>query len=171
MRAALAGAGRAGAASGAGSALRARAFVATARAVGDTAGARASDGVVRAAAVAGAAKGGAAGEQHDDRDQREGGTLLGRAARFQLVSLVGAVMQWTVFIAGSVALFGLLEGGDALAAYLDGADGWVERFVRRPIVDPPAIGHGVYLAQLVGIGVATGWNYLANFYWTWRGRS
>lgn len=102
------------------------------------------------------------------RDQREGGTLLGRIARFQLVSLVGALMQWTVFIAGSVALYGVFEGGPALTAYLDVPGGALERFVRHPIVDPPPIGAGVYLAQLAGIGVATGWNYLANFYWTWR---
>jgi putative flippase GtrA len=33
---------------------------------------------------------------------------------------------------------------------------------------PPEIGYGVYVSQLAGIAVATVWNYLANFFWTWR---
>lgn len=102
------------------------------------------------------------------RDQREGGTLVGRAARFQLVSLVGALVQWVVFLAGNVALLRWFEGPGAVAAYFAGDGTVFERFVQRPVLDPPDVGHGVYLAQLVGIGVATGWNFLANFYWTWR---
>ena len=35
------------------------------------------------------------------------------------------------------------------------------------ILDPPDIGYLMYLAQLVGIGAATGWNFVANLFWTW----
>lgn len=105
------------------------------------------------------------------RDQRAGSTLLGRAARFQLVSLVGALVQWVVFLAGNVALYWWLEGSAAVDVYFGGPGSFFERMVQRPILDPPDVGAGVYLAQLAGIGVATGWNFLANFYWTWRDRS
>lgn len=104
------------------------------------------------------------------RDQRAGSSLAGRAARFQLVSLVGAVVQWVVFLAGNVALLWWIAGPGALDAYFGGEGSVFDRYVRRPVLDPPAVGAGVYLAQLAGIGVATGWNFLANFYWTWRDR-
>lgn len=104
------------------------------------------------------------------RDQREGSSLAGRAARFQLVSLVGALVQWVVFLAGNVALLWWLDGRAALDAYFAGPGDLFDRFVRRPVLDPPEVGAGVYLAQLAGIAVATGWNFLANFYWTWRDR-
>lgn len=101
------------------------------------------------------------------RGHRTGGSVLGRAARFQLVSLVGAVMQWTVFIAGNVAWLWALDGSAAFDEYFAGAEGITGR-LQRSVVEPPDVGVWLYVSQLAGIGVATGWNFLANFYWTWR---
>jgi putative flippase GtrA len=102
------------------------------------------------------------------RDQRGEGTWLSRMVRFEGVSLVGALIQWSVFIAGNIGLLWLMEGQGAVDAYFAVDGGWFGRYVRRPITAPPDVGHGIYLAQLAGIGVATGWNFLANVYWTWR---
>lgn len=106
------------------------------------------------------------------REQRaDAGSMWGRALRFQLVSLVGAVVQWLVFIVGNVLLLRALAGSDALAAYFAGADHWFERWLYRPVVDPPAVGRWIYISQLAGIAASTGWNFLANFHWTWRPRA
>ncbi len=102
------------------------------------------------------------------RDQRGEGTVVSRLLRFQGVSLVGALMQWSVFVAGNVGLLWWLEGGQAVALYFAVEGGILERYIYQPIAHPPDVGAGIYLAQLVGIGVATGWNFLANVYWTWR---
>ena len=102
------------------------------------------------------------------RDQRGDGTWLSRLVRFQGVSLVGALVQWSVFIAGNIGLLWFLEGQGAVDGYFAVDEGWFGRYVRRPIAAPPDVGRGIYLAQLAGIGVATGWNFLANVYWTWR---
>lgn len=99
----------------------------------------------------------------------ESGTFLGRAARFQLVSLVGALLQWLVFIFGNVGLLWLVNGDAALQTYLTEAGG-PHQWLYRPVMDPPAIGAWIYISQLAGIGVATGWNFLANFHWTWGER-
>ena len=98
------------------------------------------------------------------------GTLGGRVLRFQLVSLVGAVMQFGVFLMGNIAALAWLEGGDAVAQYFAGVDPAWMRYLRRPVVSPPEVGGWVYVSQLVGIVVATAWNFLANLKWTW-GRS
>lgn len=98
------------------------------------------------------------------------GSLFGRAVRFQLVSLIGGVLQWLVFLGGIVALLRLLEGPEAIELYFDGEGPFFQHYVQRLVRDPPDVGAGVYPAQLLGIAAATGWNYLANFYWTWRGR-
>ena len=102
------------------------------------------------------------------RDQRDEGTVLGRAARFQLVSFVGAMIQWTVFLGMNVVFLYWFSGPDGLSDYLRGASGVFDAYIRRPILDPPDVGAAIYGSQLLGIGVATVWNYLANFYWTWR---
>lgn len=101
---------------------------------------------------------------------RSHGTLVGRAARFQLVSLVGGALQWLVFLGGIVALLRLLEGPGAVDAYFGGEGPFFQHYVQRLVREPPDVGAGVYPAQLTGIAAATGWNYLANFYWTWRRR-
>jgi putative flippase GtrA len=71
------------------------------------------------------------------RDRRSGGQLAsaGRLARFVVVSLVGAAIQWGVFTA-SYRLAGINDK----------------------------------LAVLLGIGVATAWNFFLNLIWTWRAR-
>ena len=103
------------------------------------------------------------------RDQRGGGTALARAGRFQLVSLVGALMQWTVFLVGNLGCLWWLSGGTAVDAYFSAGESGLMGSLQHLIMDPPDVGNGIYLSQMVGIGVATVWNYLANFYWTWRG--
>jgi putative flippase GtrA len=95
------------------------------------------------------------------------GTLGGRVLRFQLVSLVGAVMQFGVFLMGNIAALAWLEGGSAVEAYFAGAEPAWDRYLRRPVVAPPEVGAWVYASQLVGIVVATAWNFLANLKWTW----
>ncbi|MEZ4470682.1 MAG: GtrA family protein [bacterium] len=99
-----------------------------------------------------------------------GRSTLHRALRFQAVSLVGAVMQWVVFILGNIAALRLLAGADGLAAWWSGAAPGALGAVTWPITHPPEVGGWIYLSQLVGIGIATGWNFLANFWWTWRAR-
>jgi len=42
--------------------------------------------------------------------------------------------------------------------------------VLRPVLHPPEVGAFMYLAQMVGIGAAMLWNFLANLHWTWRPR-
>ncbi len=102
------------------------------------------------------------------RDQRGEGTVVSRAGRFQLVSLVGALIQWSVFLGMNVAFLWWLSGSQGLSQYFAGADGVVSTYILRPILEPPEVGSAIYGSQLLGIGVATVWNYLANFYWTWR---
>ncbi len=94
----------------------------------------------------------------------DSGTLLGRCLRFQAVSFVGALMQWVVFVLANVLWLRLLWGA---AAY----DAWVAGGWGQAVTDPPAVGAWLYVSQLCGIGVATGWNFLANFHWTWGERS
>ena len=103
------------------------------------------------------------GDRTDDA-----GSRAGRCVRFQLVSLVGAAVQWTVFVYCNVAWLALSGGLDA---WIAAGQGTFDTWVVRPVLEPPATGIGAYVAQLVGIGVATGWNFLANFYWTWGERS
>mgnify|MGYP002631884079 CR=1 FL=1 len=104
------------------------------------------------------------------REHRHAGSPGGRAVRFQLVSLVGAALQWLVFLAGNVGWLWLRDGGEAVATYFAGSEDAWRRYLLRPVTSPPAVGIGTYVAQLIGIGVATGWNFLANFRWTWRAR-
>jgi putative flippase GtrA len=83
-----------------------------------------------------------------------------RLARFQLVSLVGASAQWLTFVLGVAALARL------------GVPGWEvidlsARDLLAVVREPPQVGAWQYVAQLAGVGVATLWNFLANFYWTW----
>jgi dolichol-phosphate mannosyltransferase len=62
-----------------------------------------------------------------------------RALRFYAVSLVGAGVQWSVFV-----------GLRALVTRFQAAGVWL------------------LLAQCCGIGAATCWNFLVNLGWTWR---
>ena len=95
------------------------------------------------------------------------GSLAGRLTRFQLVSLIGAAIQFSVFLAGNIAALAWLEGSAGVEQYFSGSESWWTRYLRRPVVEPPQVGGWVYLSQLTGIGVATAWNFLANVKWTW----
>ncbi len=93
-------------------------------------------------------------------------SLIARSVRFQFVSLIGATIQWCVFIASNVVVLGLVQGDLGMEAYLSNADS-VWSLITLAVREPPEIGYWIVSSQLVGIGVATAWNFLANFYWTW----
>lgn len=97
----------------------------------------------------------------------EGGSWLGRLARFHLVSFGGAAIQFLVFVAGNVFWMLTVLDHPTRWAYLAGGATFVERWVVRPLVSPPEVGVLAYVSQMAGIGAAMGWNYLANFHWTW----
>jgi putative flippase GtrA len=102
-------------------------------------------------------------------DRRNGGnSLLSHGLRFHLVSLGGGLIQFVVFVALNVAWLWVLGGSEALRSYGAAAGSFADRWIWHPFVEPPDVGHLVYLSQLGGIGAATIWNYLLNFYWTWR---
>ena len=98
---------------------------------------------------------------------RHRGRRLKRWLKFHLVSLVGGGLQWLIFIGCNFLLYVLVKGG----APPGGAHGVVHRYIIAPITHPPDVGNLKYLSQLLGIGGATFWNYIANFHWTWaRGK-
>lgn len=101
-------------------------------------------------------------------DRRAEHRWYSRAIRFQLISLVGALIQWTVFIVGNVALLWLIDGRVALDAWYAAGEPSTFKVLLHPITHPPDVGHGIYLSQLAGIAVATGWNFFANLFWTWK---
>ncbi len=80
-----------------------------------------------------------------DRNAQASAGFLARMARYNVVSLVGLVIQLAAFV--------------ALCAM----------FVRMFELDD--VGIWKYPAQLVGIGVAMAWNLVSNFYFTWAQRS
>jgi putative flippase GtrA len=87
---------------------------------------------------------------------------------FHAVSLIGAVVQLTVFVVGNVIWMYLTYDTQQIDAYFATAGSWFERFVMHPLFAPPEVGTLKYLSQLFGIGTAVVWNFLANFHWTWR---
>lgn len=101
-----------------------------------------------------------------DRKNGEVG-LLGRALRFHMVSLLGAVIQWGIFVTCNVVWLFAVQGSAGAGGYFDGA-GWLENYLYKPIAEPPEVGDLKYLSQLFGIAAATFWNFFANFYWTWK---
>ena len=101
-------------------------------------------------------------------DRRGGGpSLLQHLWRFHLVSLFGGGIQFVIFVMLNVLWLRLFGTPAEIAGYAVGASGPWERWVWHPFVEPPEVGNWVYLSQLFGIGAATVWNYLLNFYWTW----
>ena len=100
--------------------------------------------------------------QESERDLKQIGH---RAIRFQLVSLVGAVVQWAVFLVANLGwlYFELAEGSWDLYYQRHLSQGaW-----HSLILSPPEVGGWVYLSQVVGIGASTAWNFLLNYHWTW----
>lgn len=94
------------------------------------------------------------------RDQRQN-SFWPRLFKFQAVSLLGAALQWLIYNALNLLWFRWLFEGD-LGLYFGGSLSLMK--------DPPQVGHWIYVSQLFGIAVATAWNFLANFYWTWRSK-
>ena len=100
------------------------------------------------------------------RDRRKSGGKLRRWIKFHLVALIGGTIQWIVFIGCNLLLcIFLIENDNYFAdAY---QFSFFEKYLIRPIIDPPEVGNWKYLSQLLGIGAATFWNYIVNLYWTW----
>lgn len=102
------------------------------------------------------------------RDRRvDNGGFWKRGLRFNLVSLVGAVIQWGVFVYGNIAWAVMLFTPAELIAYHGTAVGLWDRWILHPIISPPDVGVMLYASQLLGIAAATFWNYLVNVRWTW----
>ena len=49
-----------------------------------------------------------------------------------------------------------------------GAEGSLLAALFDFISAPPDLGYVMYVAQLLGIAASTGWNFVANLFWTWR---
>lgn len=104
----------------------------------------------------------------DRRDHRAG--FLAQCLRFHMVCLVGAAIQFLVFVAANMVWLITVADAATVARYHHATSGWLERWLWHPLVQPPQVGRWVYLSQLIGIACGTGWNYLLNFYWTWAER-
>jgi putative flippase GtrA len=104
-----------------------------------------------------------------DRRGEAGASLLGQGLRFHLVSLGGGAIQFLIFVAMNVAWLRLFGSPAEVSAYGAGARSSAERWLWHALVEPPNVGNLVYVSQIAGIGAATVWNYLLNFYWTWAG--
>lgn len=91
-----------------------------------------------------------------------------RAIHFHAVSLVGALVQFLVFVGGNVVWMYATWPPARIDAYFATAGSWLERFVVHPLFAPPDVGNLMYASQMIGIGAAVLWNFLANFHWTWR---
>ncbi len=108
----------------------------------------------------------AANEFWTFRDRGVRNERINRMFQFQLVSLIGGVIQFAIF-AGCFFFAAMLMGEIAGQLTTDGTSpDWLAS-LKTFILDPPDIGYLMYLAQLVGIGAATGWNFVANLFWTW----
>jgi putative flippase GtrA len=97
-------------------------------------------------------------------------SIWAHGARFHLVSLGGGLIQFVGFVAMNVAWLVLFGDPATIAGYGAGARSFTERWLWHPFVEPPEVGKLIYVSQVLGIGVATAWNYLLNFYWTWAKR-
>lgn len=80
-----------------------------------------------------------------DRNEQASAGFVARMVRYNVVSLVGLVIQLIAFVALSAM------------------------FVR--MFDLDDVGIWKYPAQLVGIAVAMAWNLVSNFYFTWAQRA
>ena len=100
----------------------------------------------------------------DRKDVRQ--RMLTRLGRFHLVSIVGGIVQLAVFVIANYVFFILLKTDASLSHHV--ATSWFDRWIVAPVLNPPNVGNWIYLSQITGIGVATTWNFMANFYWTWK---
>lgn len=99
------------------------------------------------------------------KDRGTKGARLSRLWQFQLVSLVGALVQLTVFILCTFSWV-LVTNQMTYMATRHGHS-WYDTLVAF-VQSPPDVGSAMYLAQLAGIGLATAWNFCANLFWTWQ---
>ena len=105
------------------------------------------------------------------RDRRAADrSVIGRLVRFHLVSSAGALVQFATFVACNVLWLAVRGGPAALRAYNGAERDFIHRWIIHPLAAPPRLGALVYLSQLAGVGVATVWNFLVNFHWTWAAR-
>lgn len=98
-----------------------------------------------------------------DGEQHAAKQVARRWLMFHAVSLLGAVIQWTVFVSGNLLWAALGDG--AILSRAAGNHG-----IFGLLLEPPDVGAFKYVSQLGGIATATLWNFLANFYWTWAAR-
>ena len=91
---------------------------------------------------------------------------FGRMIQFQLVSLVGALVQFSVFVLSFFCWAQVFGYGTELSTQTDLS--MLISTLRDFVAAPPEVGAGMYVSQLLGIGAATGWNFAANVFWTWR---
>ena len=84
-----------------------------------------------------------------------------RAGRFQMVSLVGGSIQWICFMLMNLVWLYFGFAGESWSTY------WSTRQSWQSYLDVPELSYYLYVSQLVGVAVATVWNFLLNFYWTW----
>lgn len=108
----------------------------------------------------------AANEFWTFRDRGEQAQRLQRLWQFQLVSLVGALVQFTVFFLAYFC-WSLIQQQALGISVAEVNEDWLNA-IRKFMVTPPDVGLALYAAQLLGIGLATAWNFCANLFWTWQ---
>ena len=100
------------------------------------------------------------------RDRRRGsGSIVRRWMRFHLVSMVGALLQWLMFVCMNYFVALILDLGSTSK---EGVAESISSFWSEVVVSPRDVGGWKYLSQMIGIGVATLWNFFANLFWTWN---
>lgn len=87
--------------------------------------------------------------------------ILTRLFKFQMISMFGALIQWSVFLIANLCWLWLGFGTEAWATYLQDCS------LQKIVFNPPEVGIYMYASQLMGIIVATAWNFLANLKFTW----
>lgn len=102
--------------------------------------------------------------------RNEGSSFYSRCIKFNVVSLIGASMQWAIFVIFNMIWLAALFSYQDLIDYNNGIVNWFDKWIIHPVLNPPDVGSMKYLSQLIGIAVATFWNFLMNYYWTWAGK-
>lgn len=91
-----------------------------------------------------------------------------RVCRFQAVSFVGAFAQWSIFLLCNLLwIYFDLSHGPNIDLWSNYAPLLIQGGWQVIIITPPRVGDWVYLSQMIGIAVATLWNFSINYYWTW----
>ena len=111
--------------------------------------------------------------RHEELRQRPNSALHLAARWHDLIDLDAGRIATTLQAGGLVrlAISQYLQPGDALTLDVDGAAGRLAGLgVNIAVLWTLTSVFGVYylLSNLAGIAVATLWNYLVNFWWTWK---